>query len=163
MTPSFLLKQYGVVEVMGDRFGGGFCSDEWIRNNINFKACENTTSENYLHALPMFLSKRVRLINSNTLRNQLTSLERRVTGTHETVEHPRTAGSHDDCACAVCGAMVIAGNRLGFDVTYPFGNRPDRDDPNNKQITEAQAEGDANFRWRLNNYFNAIGMPYGWR
>ena len=29
--------------------------------------------------------------------------------------------------------------------------------------TKAQAESDANFRWRLNNYFNAIGMPYHWR
>lgn len=137
--------------------------DEWMRNNINFKACENTTSENYLHALPMFLSKRVRLINISTLRNQLASLERSTTGSHETVSHPKVSSAHDDCGCAVCGAMVIAGNRVDFNSAHPLGNAPERDAPAVIKQTEAQAESDANFRRRLNNYFNAIGMPYHWR
>ena len=157
---SQLLKMYNVGEVVGDKFGGGFCSDEWIRNNINFRAAQYTTSENYLRALPMFLSKRAKLINSSTLRNQLASLERSTSGAHETVAHPKVASAHDDCACAVCGALVIAGDRFGFDYEYPFGGRPDRDET--KQ-TKAQAESDANFRWRLNNYFNAVGVPYHWR
>ena len=50
--------QYGE----GDKFAGGFHSDEWQRNGITFKACENSTSENYLHCLPMLLSGRARLL-----------------------------------------------------------------------------------------------------
>jgi len=37
------------------------------------------------------------------------------------------------------------------------------DDHDETKQTKAQAESDANFRWRLNNYFNAIGIPYHWR
>ena len=48
-----LLKLYKIHEVQGDKFAGGFHSDEWQRNGITFKACDKTTSENYLHALPM--------------------------------------------------------------------------------------------------------------
>ena len=158
-----LLRAYNISEVQGDRFAGGFHADEWTRNNINFRAAEYTTSENYLRALPMFLSKRVKLINSSTLRNQLASLERHTGGAHETVSHPEVASAHDDLGTSVCGALVVAGDRLAFNSAYPFGNAPERDDLNNKQQTEAQAESDLNFRWRLNNYFNAIGMPCHWR
>ena len=34
---------------------GGFHADEWPRNGIIFKPSAKTTSENYLHALPMLL------------------------------------------------------------------------------------------------------------
>jgi hypothetical protein len=84
-----LLKQYHVSEVQGDRFAGGFHSDEWQRNGIHFVPCERTTSENYLSALPTLLAGRARLIDSATLRAQLASLERRVTSAdRETVSHP---------------------------------------------------------------------------
>jgi hypothetical protein len=158
-----IAKSYGITEVQGDRTAGAFNSDEWLRNGINYKPAEFTTSELYLQALPMVLAGRVRLLDNATLRNQLTSLEHTVTGAHEKVEHPKTASAHDDAATAVCGAMVIAGNRLAFNSAYPFGNAPERDAPAVTKQTKAQAESDANFRWRLNNYFNAIGMPYHWR
>jgi len=49
-----------------------------------------------------------------------------------------------------------------FDTEYPFGRPYDIEETNNKP-TEAQAESDANFRWRLSNYMRGIGMPYHWR
>jgi hypothetical protein len=104
-----LLKSYGVSEVWGDKFAGGFHADEWVRNGIAFRAAPLTTSENYLSALPAFLARRVRLLDSTTLRNQLTSLERRVgAGDKENVSHPDHAGAHDDIAAAVCGAIAVA-------------------------------------------------------
>jgi hypothetical protein len=58
------------------------------------RSCERTTSENYLHALPMLLAGRVRLIDNATLRSQLASLERQVSAAdRETVSHPRAAMS----------------------------------------------------------------------
>jgi hypothetical protein len=49
------LRLYGVREMQGDKFAGGFHADEWPRNGIIFKPSAKTTSENYLHALPMLV------------------------------------------------------------------------------------------------------------
>ena len=101
-----LLKLYGISVVMSDGFAGGFHSDEWARNGITFRSCPRTTSENYLHALPLLLSARARLIDSSTLRVQLASLERHVLAGREVVRHPATASAHDDIAAAVAGAIA---------------------------------------------------------
>jgi hypothetical protein len=101
-----LLKLYSISVVMSDGFAGGFHSDEWARNGITFRSCPRTTSENYLHALPLLLSGRARLIDSSTLRVQLASLERHVLAGREVVRHPATASAHDDIAAAVAGAIA---------------------------------------------------------
>jgi hypothetical protein len=104
-----LLKLYNVTTIQGDKYAIGFHEAEWLRHGINFTACERTTSENYLHVLPMLLAGRVRLIDNTTLRSQLASLERRVgAGDRETVTHPQHASAHDDVAAAVCGALAAA-------------------------------------------------------
>jgi hypothetical protein len=107
-----ILRGYGVTEIVSDGFGGGFCSDEWQRNGVRFRACDRSTSENYLHALPMLTSKRARLADNATLRTQLSGLERRVVGGHETVDHGRASSAHDDMACAVCGCLVEAATHV---------------------------------------------------
>jgi hypothetical protein len=113
-----LLKSFRVTEVMSDRYGGGFHSDEWQRNGISFKPCERTTSENYLHALPMLLSGRARLIDNATLRAQIAALERRVSPSgHELVGHPQVASAHDDLATAVAGALSMSA-RPTYDRQY---------------------------------------------
>src|SRR5262249_1546996 len=74
-----------------------------------FRKYEDTTSENYLTALPVLLARRVRLLDNKALRNQLTSLERTISATDkETVTHPKHGNAHDDVATAVCGAIVWA-------------------------------------------------------
>jgi hypothetical protein len=104
-----LLKSYGISEVWGDKFAGGFHADEWARNGIAFRAAPFTTSENYLRSLPALLARRVRLLDNATLRNQLTSLERRVGASDkETVSHPQHANAHDDVAAAVGGVIATA-------------------------------------------------------
>jgi hypothetical protein len=110
-----ILKLYNVREVQGDKFAGSFHADEWQRNSIRFKPCDRTTSENYLHALPMLLSGRARLLDNATLRTQLAGLERKVqAGSRETVTHAQVASAHDDVATSACGALVAAGDRLAF-------------------------------------------------
>jgi phage terminase large subunit-like protein len=59
-------------------------------------------------------------------------------------------------------AAVLGQGESNFDVSWNWVDDNYRDAPETKQ-TKAQAESDSNFRWRLNNYFNAIGMPYHWR
>lgn len=104
-----LLRTYGISTIQGDKYAIGFHADEWRRNGIAFTPCERTTSENYLTALPLLLSQRLRLIDNKTVRAQLASLERRVrAGDRETVDHPQTASAHDDVSAAACGALVAA-------------------------------------------------------
>jgi hypothetical protein len=113
-----LLKSYGISEVRGDGFGGGFHSDEWTRNGITFTASEHTTSENYLYLLPMLLSRRARLINNTTLRNQLCGLERSISSGKEKITHAAVSSAHDDVACAAAGALVAAGSGESYDRLY---------------------------------------------
>ncbi len=141
-----LLKTYKISEVRGDGFAGGFHVDEWRQNNITFKPAEHTTSENYLHALPMLLSGRAHLNDSMTLRSQLANLERRIGPSgHETVSHLQVASAHDDVAAAVCGALVVAGDRLAFNQNYAQWCGGGSADPNA-----------ANRAWQASRYFNYI-------
>jgi hypothetical protein len=117
-----LLKLYGITEVQGDRYSIGFHEQEWRTHGINFTACERTTSENYLHCLPLLLAGRVRLVDNMTLRSQLAALERRVgAGDRETVTHPQHASAHDDVAAAVCGALAAAAKpKYRYDCTLSW-------------------------------------------
>ena len=116
---SELMRSYGVRVVHGDKFAGGFHSDEWQRNGITFQPSTKTTAENYLHALPMMLSGRARLLDNSVLCAQLAGLERHVqAGGRETVTHAHVASAHDDLAASACGALVTAGDRLAFNTNY---------------------------------------------
>jgi hypothetical protein len=113
-----LCKAYDITEVYGDKYAIGFHAAEWRSHGIKFTACARTTSENYLHVLPLLLAGRVRLIDNGTLRSQLASLERRVgAGDRETVTHPQHASAHDDVACAACGALAAAADMSRYDHT----------------------------------------------
>lgn len=105
------LRRYGIHQVMSDNFGAGLCADEWARNGIRHKVCDNNTAENFLYALPLLTSKRGHLPDDATLRKQLSGLQRRVVGGHETVGHAQVASAHDDLAAAVCGCLVEAASR----------------------------------------------------
>jgi hypothetical protein len=118
---SDILRSYGIGEVVSDNFAAGFCSDEWARNGIRFKACDNTTAENFLCTLPLLTSKRGRLVDDATLRKQLSGLQRRVVGGHETVGHQQIASAHDDVAAACAGVLAtIGGQRPRFVVTPEY-------------------------------------------
>ena len=132
-----ILRLYKITDVQGDGFAGGFHADEWAIHNIKFVPCERTTSENYLAALPILLSGRVRLIDNATLRQQLAGLERRVHGnTRESVSHPQTHGAHDDVATSACGAIVLAATRPVYDL---FSGWLDDDEPEPLSV-QVQAE-----------------------
>jgi hypothetical protein len=146
-----LLKSYGIGEVFGDKYAVGFHAAEWKAHGVTFTPCQRNTSENYLAALPMLLARRVRLLDNATLRNQLSSLERRVgAGDHERVDHPAHASAHDDVACAAAGALVLAGAPDEVEAYWNGGLYQQHD-----------READANAAWRMDqlrwHIFNISG------
>lgn len=137
---AFLLKSYGISEIHGDRYADQLFADEWAKYGIRAREPEHTTSENFLHGLPLVLGKRARLINNKTVRNQLVSLERRVVGDHEQVTHP--SGGHDDVAAAAVGALVTAaqGSTYCLGPFQPDWVDLDRRTPAQEQPQEADAD-----------------------
>lgn len=102
-----ILKVYRITSIKGDRYSAGWNADEWSRAGIKYEPSELTKSELYLAALPMLLSGQVRLLDSQTLRDQFTGLERRVHSTgRESVDDNGSASANDDLANACAGAIV---------------------------------------------------------
>jgi hypothetical protein len=102
-----ILRLYRVASIKGDRYSAGWNADEWSRAGIKYEPSELTKSELYLAALPMLLSGQVRLLDSQTLRDQFTALERRVHSTgRESVDDNGSASANDDLANACAGAIV---------------------------------------------------------
>ena len=157
------LKAYNVSEIAGDQFAHQLFADEWSRNGIRAIESDFDTSENYRRLLMMLMGRRVRMLNSATLRQQLTSLERHVLPSgHEVIRKPQVASAHDDVATSVAGALVRAGAKrtfFGADAVW-LGYDPSPSTPD-AAARAAQEESDANFRWRLSQYMRSIGVPYG--
>ncbi len=113
------LKEYGIHQVFGDRVAGAFHTTEWARAGVLYNPGENwklSTSDVYLHALPLISSGRARLNDCETFRSQVVALERRVSITgHESVTHP--ANVHDDVATAVCGLLTLLAKRAPINWT----------------------------------------------
>jgi len=107
-----LLRSYDVHEIVSDNYAAGFSSDEWNRNGIGFRACDNDTAENFLRLLPLLTSNRARVADNATLRTQLSQLERRVVSGHEVVGHAQRARAHDDVAAACAGCLVEAAGHV---------------------------------------------------
>jgi hypothetical protein len=156
------LNNYGVHSVIGDRFAGIWPVEQFAKFNIKYKQSTAPKSDLYRDLLPLINSARIELLDHPKLISQLCNLERRVArGGRDSIDHP--PGAHDNICNAVAGLAAINNQFGGFDTTWSFVDGPDHDAPATTKQTEAQAESDANFRWRLNNYMRRIGMPYGWR
>ena len=143
-----LLKSYHITSLTGDKWAGGFHEHEWRANGISYTACEQTTSENYLAALPLLLSGRARLIDDALLHQQLAGLERRAFPSgREAVSHAQSQSAHDDAAAAAAGALVAAavGSR------YPITTRRFRSSMARRSV--------ARFRPRSRPSAIACGVP----
>src|SRR5262249_2569124 len=126
---SDILRMYGITQVSGDRFAGGFHADEWAQHGIKFVPSETTTSENYLAALPQFLAGRVRIVDNAVLRQQLAALERHALSTgRESVSHPQVASAHDDVATSVCGVVALLAARPKYDTSLAWVGSVDHRD-----------------------------------
>ena len=161
---SELLKQYGIRSVTGDFYGAEWVASTWQANGINYARSEQSKSELYLEAVPLFTRGLIRLPDHARLLRELRLLERH---THrsgrDTVDHPK--GGRDDHANSVCGAAVLVSGAalsvaslitpalLGRLASMPRYRRPLGDDRGVAQIGERRAAQQAWARDR---------RTYGW-
>jgi hypothetical protein len=157
-----LLKSYGVTTLTGDRWGGGFHADAWRRAGITYTACEQTTSENYLAALPLLLSGRARLLDEQILQRELTGLERRAHANgRESVSHASAASAHDDTAAAVCGVLVAAaGSTLSYNLDMDWLGFGDGEGGISRPLTMSEKADFA--RMQLHQHVYAGRPPWTW-
>jgi len=102
------LKSYGVKRVTGDRYGGQWPREQFLKYGITYELSARPKSDIYRDVLPLINSRRVELLDNNKLISQFTILERKTArGGRDSIDHP--AGSHDDLANAVAGVVTSLG------------------------------------------------------
>lgn len=101
-------QRWGVETLVGDRYAGSWPAAAFARYGIHYVPSPTSKSDLYLEALPLFTSGRVRLVDVPRLTSQLINLERRSgRAGKDSVDHPPTAGAHDDLANTVAGVAVL--------------------------------------------------------
>ncbi len=105
-----ICRAFCVSSATSDRFGGAWVSERCLEHGLTLEAAEQPKSQYYVQLLPLISSRKVRLLDSKRLSDQLVSLERRTgrgTG-RDVVDH--APGGHDDVSNAVAGVLVkVAG------------------------------------------------------
>ena len=107
------LRDYGLSEVHGDKYGGEWPAAEFRKCGIGYVQAEKPKSDLYKELLPLINSRRVELLDQPRLVAQLCGLERRVgRGGRDAIDHP--PGGHDDLCNSAAGvlAMAVARYRL---------------------------------------------------
>ena len=100
-----LLRSYGVFEVVGDRYGGEWPREAFLKYGITYKPSAKVKSAIYGELVAPINSGRIELLDLPILRAQLLALERRTArGGKDSVDH--RPGSHDDCANSAAGALI---------------------------------------------------------
>jgi len=115
---STILK-YRCTKVYGDRYGGNWPSEQFMKAGVHLEAAEKTKSDIYLDLVPLINSKAVRLLDHERMTLQLVGLERTTkAGGKDRIDHPR--GLHDDIANAAAGALVFAYQESGHSPQQRF-------------------------------------------
>ncbi|TET75226.1 MAG: hypothetical protein E3J56_00895 [Candidatus Aminicenantes bacterium] len=102
---TLILKHFGLSRLQGDRYAGEWPVSAFRKRGITYQISQLTKNDIYLHFQPIVSMRKVQLLDSEVLKTQLLSLERRTgIGGQDRVEHPR--GLHDDLCNAVAGCAV---------------------------------------------------------
>jgi hypothetical protein len=101
-----VLKDYGVLNVTGDRFAAEWPVAEFREHGIAYEQCEQNKSELYLAFVPVTNSGGVELPDDKRLLAQLRRLERkRGRAGKDSVDHPPRL--YDDLANSVAGVCYL--------------------------------------------------------
>lgn len=107
---SQLLRSYGLKEVTGDRYGGTWPADEFLKHGVRFNYATKTRTELYQHCLGQINSGRLELPPDPVMLNQFANLERRTSRAgRDVIDHPMNA--HDDRANVVAGLAFCTRER----------------------------------------------------
>jgi hypothetical protein len=116
---AIVLRSYGVRRVIGDRYGGEWPKEVFLRNGIAYDVAPRSKSEAFVAMLAHVNGGRVWLPDHPTLRRELNMLERRKSRAgRDLVDHP--PGQHDDLANA---AALVADALLSVPVQAVCGIR----------------------------------------
>ncbi len=102
-----VMKRYRCGVVVGDRYGGEFPRELFMKRGVSYQPAERTKSEFYQELLPLINSRRADLLDDRKTIGQLVGLERRVSRAgKDSIDH--APGAHDDRINAVAGSLVLA-------------------------------------------------------
>lgn len=99
------LKEFGLRSVRGDRYASGWCSEAFAAHGVEYRLARASKSEIYAGFVTHMNSERVRLPDSDRLKTQLLSLERKTSRNgRDVIDHPK-GNFHDDLANACAGVV----------------------------------------------------------
>ncbi len=111
---SDIARSYRCTKIWGDRYGAEWVKEQFRKHGANYEASDLTRSDLYKEILAPINSGAVALLDHDKMIRQFMTLERRtVRSGKDSIDHPPGAGSHDDIANAVSGALVMARRNLG--------------------------------------------------
>lgn len=85
---SKLMRDYRVSKCYGDRYGGQWVSEQFMKQGVFYEPCELSKSKIYLDVLPLINSGAVELLDNERMISQFAGLERRTArGGQEFVDH----------------------------------------------------------------------------
>jgi hypothetical protein len=116
------LKSYGITGIRGDAYAGEWPRAQFAKNGVGYEVSEKNKSQLYLDLIPVMTSKRVELLDSDKLKNELRRLERRRGRSgKDSIDHPPRGT--DDTANAIAGAVSVALEQSGDYEVEVYGDR----------------------------------------
>lgn len=116
------LKEYGISQVVGDRYAGSWVSSAFEHEGVSYKNAELTASEAYLEFLPIVMRKSCELLDHKQMVGEFRGLLRRTGRNRDTVDH--APNQHDDASNATALAVVLAAQGAGHSCCIEW--QPDR-------------------------------------
>ncbi|TET74485.1 MAG: hypothetical protein E3J56_02315 [Candidatus Aminicenantes bacterium] len=114
-----ILKDYGLSRLQGDRYAGEWPRSAFDKRGIRYEISKLDKNDIYLHFQPLVAMRKVQLVDSEVLKNQLLCLERKTRqGGRDAIEHPR--GLHDDLANAIAGCAVMLAKGSTVELTPEY-------------------------------------------
>lgn len=117
------LARYGLHTVEGDRYAGLWPSDRFLAHGVLYEPSKLSASDIYLESLPLWMGRKIEMLDDKRAIQQLTALDRRAGRSgRDTISH--APGAHDDVANSVCGAALRAiGGRQNYDLLALVGRQ----------------------------------------
>ena len=138
-----VVKEYGIREVVGDKYAASFHSGVWEAEGIRYKNADLAKSDYYLEFLPLVMRRGVELLDHKRQTTEFRQLLRRTGKQRDTVDH--APNGHDDhsncCALAVVEASRSEGAGAAFGTiehdVYPHMDAPDDEGFGGDSVTRA--------------------------
>lgn len=161
---SRVLKSYRISKIIGDKYGGVWCREQFGRFGILYEQSAAPKSDLYLTLLALLNSRRIALLDNKKLVNELVGLERHTARSgRDSIDH--APNGHDDVCNAVAGLAAI-NNKYGSYDPHFRGWQPDFDDGNSGGGVVAReqarrAEVAQTLHGALTSMINSQNIPFG--